>query len=54
MVKKSLDVLSLLRAILAQLDQDKLHLAAVYIEKAIEIIERGDKEFIGFTTDSDH
>lgn len=53
MNKKAIDVLKLLRRILAQLDQENAHLAAVYIEKAIEIIERGDVDLGDFSTDFD-
>jgi hypothetical protein len=42
MVNENMDLLSVLRSILARLDQENLHLAAIYIEKAIEVIERGE------------
>lgn len=42
MAKENVDILLLLRSILAELDRENFYLAAVYIEKAIEIIQRGD------------
>lgn len=40
MDRKTNDILSSLRAILQNLDEDKLHLPAAYVVRAIEAIEK--------------